>query len=78
MNAIIPLRGIVHGKTIELDHESGLPEGAKVSVVVQLIDASISSEKPTDPLAGLRASFGGWANDADGLDEYLEWNRQQR
>ena len=27
---------------------------------------------------GLRKSFGGWAEDAEGLDKYLEWNRQQR
>jgi uncharacterized protein (DUF433 family) len=28
--------------------------------------------------AGLRQSFGGWADDAEELDEYLEWTRQQR
>ena len=28
--------------------------------------------------AGLRRSFGGWADDAEELDKYLEWNRQQR
>jgi len=27
---------------------------------------------------GLRRSFGGWAEDDDGLDKYLEWTRQQR
>ena len=27
---------------------------------------------------GLRRSFGGWAEDAEELDKYLEWNRQQR
>ena len=27
---------------------------------------------------GLRRSFGGWAEDAEGLDEYLEWTRRQR
>ena len=27
---------------------------------------------------GLRKSFGGWAEDAEELDKYLEWNRQQR
>ena len=27
---------------------------------------------------GLRKSFGGWAKDAEELDEYLEWNRQHR
>ena len=27
---------------------------------------------------GLQRSFGGWAEDAHDLDEYLEWTRQQR
>lgn len=27
---------------------------------------------------GLRRSLGGWADDPEGLDEFLEWNRQQR
>ena len=27
---------------------------------------------------GMRGSFGGWAEDADELDQYLEWTRQQR
>jgi hypothetical protein len=26
----------------------------------------------------MRRSFGAWAADAEELDEYLEWNRQQR
>jgi hypothetical protein len=27
---------------------------------------------------GLRRSFGGWVEDAEELDEYLDWTRQQR
>jgi uncharacterized protein (DUF433 family) len=27
---------------------------------------------------GLRRSFGGWADDAEELDRYLDWTRQQR
>ena len=27
---------------------------------------------------GLRRSFGGWAEDAEALDKYLDWTRQQR
>ena len=66
------LRGIVHGKTIELDQDAGLPEGQSVSVVVRpLADTTSLGE-------GLRRSFGGWADDAEELDDYLNWNRQQR
>jgi len=28
--------------------------------------------------AGLRQAFGGWAEDAEELDKYLEWTRQNR
>lgn len=28
--------------------------------------------------AGLRRACGSWAEDGDELDNYLEWNRQQR
>jgi uncharacterized protein (DUF433 family) len=28
--------------------------------------------------AGLRKSFGGWAEDAEELDKYLDWTRQNR
>ena len=27
---------------------------------------------------GLRSSFGGWAEDAEELDKYLEWTRHNR
>ena len=29
------LRGVIHGKTIELENEPGLPDGEVVSVIVQ-------------------------------------------
>jgi hypothetical protein len=32
-----PLRGIVHGKVIELDQEPGLPDGQVVSITLQPI-----------------------------------------
>ena len=28
--------------------------------------------------AGLRHSFGGWAEDSNELDKFLDWNRQER
>ena len=68
------LKGIVHGKTIELEQEPGLPDGQEVSVVVQPLETAAR----TAPGRGHPASAGGWGDDADGLDEYLEWNRQRR
>jgi uncharacterized protein (DUF433 family) len=127
------LHGVIHGKTIELEQESGLPEGQRVAVeVCPLDERPISLERfvvdPTvmpgkfvikgtrlrvDDLVrsvgdgctddelrqrhpdlttadlaavrhyasvpeGLRRSFGGWAEDAEDLDKYLDWTRQQR
>jgi hypothetical protein len=72
MNELPAMRGIVHGKTIQFENELGLPEGLAVSVVVQPL-----AESPKN-LEGLRRSFGAWADDAEELDKYLEWNRQQR
>lgn len=66
-------RGTVHGKTIELEHEAGLPDGEQVTVIVQAGGA-----KRLPPGEGIRRSSGGWADDPIGLDEFLEWNRQQR
>lgn len=72
MSDLPALRGTVHGKTIELDEESGLPEGQPVSVVVRPLTDKLA------PGEGLKRSFGSWSEDADDLDNYLEWNRQQR
>jgi uncharacterized protein (DUF433 family) len=125
--------GIIHGKTIELEQEPGLPDGLKVSVqlraeeppppwlerftvdpaiavgkllvrgtrlvaddLVHLVEEGRSDDdlrqlhpelaaEDLDAVrqyaqvpAGLRRAFGGWAEDADELDRYLQWNRQQR
>src|SRR4051812_36907991 len=32
------LHGVIHGKTIELEHEPGLPEGQRVAVEVHALD----------------------------------------
>jgi hypothetical protein len=61
------LRGKIRGKTVELDEDPGLADGQEVEVVVRL-----------PPGEGIRRSAGGWDDDPEGLDAYLEWNRQQR
>lgn len=72
MNIEAGIRGIAHGKTIELEQDSGLPEGQSVVVVVRPVKERV------DLTEKLKRSFGAWADDDEGLDEYLEWNRQQR
>jgi hypothetical protein len=68
------LRGVIHGKTIELEAEPGLPDGQQVTATV----APVAHGQRLPPGEGIRRSAGGWAEDAEELDQYLEWNRQQR
>jgi uncharacterized protein (DUF433 family) len=125
--------GVIHGKTIELEREPGLPQGQRIAVdvrpldeppawlerfqvdlalnpgklvvkgtqllvedLVQLVEDGRDDEElrrahPELSAAdleavrnyarvpeGIRRSFGGWADDAEELDEYLGWTRQQR
>jgi hypothetical protein len=67
------MRGVVHGRTIELEQEPGLPDGQSVAVAVQPL-----REKRLPPGEGVRRSAGAWADDPDGLDEYLKRLRVDR
>jgi hypothetical protein len=67
-------KGVVHGKTIKLDQESGLPDGVHVLITMQ----TLVGGKRLPPGEGIKRSAGAWSDDADGLDQYLNWNRQQR
>jgi len=63
------IRGTVHGKTIELENELGLPEGQLVSLFVQ------PAGTPGD---GIRQSAGAWADDAEELEAWLGQVRASR
>ena len=56
-------KGVVHGRTIELEREPGFPEGKAVSVVLR---------PALQPGEGLRQSFGAWRDDAAGLEGFLK------
>jgi hypothetical protein len=68
------LKGTVHGKTIELEAESGLPEGQQVTVTLE----PQKQTKDESSLEALKRAAGSWSDDPEGLDRFLEWNRQQR
>jgi hypothetical protein len=70
------MRGLVRGKTIELEEAPGLPDGQRVGVTIEPLPAAGPGQLP--PGEGLRRAFGAWAGDAEELDKFLEWNRQQR
>jgi hypothetical protein len=57
------VKGVVRGRTIQLDREPGLPEGQLVSVVLR---------PALPPGEGLRQSFGAWASQARELDKFVE------
>jgi len=63
------IRGVVHGKVIEVEDPLGLPEGQQVAVIVQ---------PGLPPEEAIRRSFGGWAEDAVELNEFLEGVRAGR
>jgi hypothetical protein len=71
------LKGVIHGRTIELEQDAGFPDGQEVSVSVEPVLSATSPTGPEARTALLRAA-GAWADDAEELDRYLEWNRQQR
>jgi hypothetical protein len=71
----VTLKGVIHGRTIELERDPGFPDGQEVTVIVQVVPQTAQKLPPGE---GLRSSAGAWADDAEELDKYLEWNRQQR
>jgi len=50
------LHGHIHGKTIELTQESGLPEGQAVEVTVRMVADGVS-RKPGDGLLGTEGAL---------------------
>jgi hypothetical protein len=70
------LKGTIHGRTINLEDEPGLPDGQRVTVTV--VPAAQNALNGETPLDALKRAAGSWCDDPDGLDRFLEWNRQQR
>ena len=60
------VHGTVVGSTIHLTSNPGLADGQQVEVLVRPVGGS-----SVEPGAGLRAAFGGWSDNPDGLDNYV-------
>lgn len=73
-SSITTFRGVVHGKTIELEQEPGLPDGQPVTVAIHSLSASASLA----PGEGIKQSAGGWADAGGDLDEWLEEMKRSR
>ena len=63
------MRGVVHGRTIELEGDLNLPEGQQVDVIVQ---------PRLSPEEAIRRSAGGWSDDPEGVDRFVEEMRRLR
>jgi uncharacterized protein (DUF433 family) len=81
---VVPVRLVVKGTRLEAGALAGLLEGGRTEEDLLRAHPEL---KPEDIAAvreyakvpaGLRRSFGAWAEDAEELDRYLKWNRQQR
>ena len=68
------MRGVVHGKTIELEEEPGLPDGQPVTVTVQ----PVPQQERLAAGEGIRQSAGAWADAGDEVDVWLEEMRRSR
>lgn len=55
------LRGVIRGNVVELERESGLPDGQAVMV---MLDTRILPP-------GLLEAFGAWSDDPEGVDEFV-------
>ena len=67
------LRGIVHGRSIELEHPLPMPDGSEIELVVKRTPISTEQRKQR-----LEAIFGSCEQDSEDLDDFLSWNREQR
>ncbi|MBL8813788.1 MAG: hypothetical protein JNM43_26710 [Planctomycetaceae bacterium] len=67
------LRGTVNGTSIVLEHKLEIPDGSQIEVVVRRLAVTPEMRRQR-----LEALFGTCAIDADDLDDFIRWNRQQR
>lgn len=66
-------QGVLQGQSIKLDRPPSLPDGSKVNVTVRKAKLSAPERE-----AKLKELFGGCSDDAVDLDNFLNWNQNQR
>jgi hypothetical protein len=70
----VNVNGVIHGNTIKLERDAGLPDGQAVSVEVRPRE----NAETIPPLERLKRSFGACENEAAELDEFLLQVRKDR
>jgi hypothetical protein len=78
LNEDAVFKGIVHGRTIELEREPGMPDGQEVTVTVQPSHPIQEAPKRLPPGEGIRRSSGAWAEGGQELDQYIESVHERR
>jgi hypothetical protein len=68
------VHGVVFGRTIQLAEEPGFPDGQQVQITI----SPLAATEVAEPQEALKRAFGAWADEADAVDDFLQWNRQQR
>jgi hypothetical protein len=63
------MKGIAHGKTIELEQDLGFPDGQPVAVAVYRL---------LPPGEGIRESAGAWADGGEELNAWLAATQRRR
>ena len=63
------LRGIVHGNMIKVEVPLNLPEGQQVAIIIEPV---------LSPEEAIQKSAGGWSDDPEGVDRFVEEMRQLR
>jgi len=63
------MRGVVHGNMIEVKEPLNLPDGQQVAIIVRPV---------LSPKEAIRKSAGGWADDPEGVDRFVEEMRRLR
>jgi len=66
-------RGTLHGSSVQLETTPNLPNGLEVVVTIHQIPLTDDQRRNR-----LESLFGSCADEAESLDEFMEWNGLQR
>lgn len=83
-STVLPIGRIVKGtrlaaETLVAELEQGRSDDEMLQAHRELTREDLAALRAyAQTPIGIRRSFGGWAEEADELDEYMQWNREQR
>ncbi len=62
------MRGVVHGSSIQLSRNPGIPDGQEVVIALHPANKGDLPQQGE----GLRQAFGAWSEDGEQLDSFIE------